>query len=122
MSAGPTILLGGVDLFFGARIEATARPLGIAVSRLPDEPGPEDPPPAALAIVDLDGKGDPLAWIRRLREQGEEIPVVAFVRHDESERIREGREAGATRILSRGAFSQRLPDLLRDLRRDTMGE
>lgn len=120
MSAAPDILLCGIDLFFGARIETTARALGLTVSRLPERPGGEPLLDAALAIVDLDGKGDPLGWVRALRAHQQDLPIVAYVRHDASERIREGREAGASRILSRGAFSEKLPELLREARRDTM--
>lgn len=116
-----TILLGCADLFFASRIETTARQLGFRVERLPAAPTDDAPPSSVLAIVDLDDRGEPLAWIRRLRAQGEGYPIVAFVRHDESERIRQGREAGASRILSRGAFSQKLPDLLQAAAGDSMG-
>ncbi len=118
----PTLFLGCADLFFATRIETTARKLGYRLERLPAEPHEISPPPFSLAILDLDGKGDVLGWIRRFRAQGEAYPVYAFVRHDEVEKIRAAREAGASQVFARGAFSQKLPDLLKREGGDTMGQ
>lgn len=118
MSAAPTLFLGCADLFFATRIETTARKLGFRIERLPAQPVELTPPAGSLAIVDLDGAGDPLGWIRRFPEG---VSVVAFVRHDEADKIRAAREAGASRVLSRGAFSQKLPALLKEASGDSMG-
>lgn len=120
----PTLFLGCADLFFATRIETTARKLGYRIQRLGGLPGGEELaiPPRGIAILDLDGAGDPLAWIHRFRERGDDFPVFAFVRHDETERIKLAREAGASRVFARGAFTQKLPDLLKRGRGDNMAE
>jgi len=118
----PLLLLACRDLFFASRIETVARKLGWGVERLPDHPPRNSAERPALAIVDLDGAGDPIAWVRELRGSSEELAVVGFVRHDEAERIRAAREAGASLVLSRGAFTQKLPGLLEGAVGDTMSQ
>jgi DNA-binding NarL/FixJ family response regulator len=116
----PLLVLACRDLFFASRIETVARKLGWGAERLPDRPPRNSAEQPNLAIVDLDGGDDPIAWVRELRRGGEELTIVAFVRHDEAERIRAAREAGASQVLSRGAFTQKLPGLLERAVGDTM--
>lgn len=98
------------DLFFATKIEATVRQLGMSLVRVETAGDLED---ASLLIVDLDAPvAGPIALIREARERSASLRIVAFVRHDRSERIREAREAGVTQVLSRGAFSERLPALI----------
>lgn len=104
------------DLFFRARIEATAGSTGAAVafSRTPEEleerlgegGGP------ATVIVDLGGPGDPVATIRALKAREPAPTVVAYGSHVDRERLAGAREAGADRILARSAFTERLPEIL----------
>jgi len=117
--SGPLLFLACRDLFFVARIETTARQLGWRVERLAERPPRTSAEPPALAVVDLEGPG--VACIRELRESYPELPVIAFARHDRAEAIRAAREAGATQVFARSAFSQKLPDLLRRPGGATMG-
>lgn len=104
------ILLACTDLFFSSRIESTARQLGADVRRLDAPPASVD---AALLIVDLDCmRPEPMEVIRAVRSLAPDLEIVAFVRHDQAERIRAAREAGASLVLARGAFSERLPRLI----------
>ncbi|HEY0838578.1 MAG TPA: hypothetical protein VGD74_00190 [Vulgatibacter sp.] len=106
------ILLACTDLFFASKVRETARHAGAAI--LPDIAAwPPDEEPQ-LAIVDLDATSfDPLQLVRDLRGRlGERVSIVAFVRHDKVELVKSAREAGADKVLSRGAFSERLPSLL----------
>jgi DNA-binding NarL/FixJ family response regulator len=123
MSRAPTLLIACTDLFFASRIQSTAQQLGATwtAATWPLAPWGEETTPD-LAIVDLDGKQLPAEdVIRELRSRSEELPIVAFVQHDRVDAIRMAREAGASRVYSRGAFSQKLPDLVGGIRRDTMG-
>jgi CheY-like chemotaxis protein len=105
------------DLFFAARIEATARAVGVELALL----GPRqaldritaDPP--ALVLLDLHAEGDPVALVQALKADARTaaVPVVAFGSHVETERLRAVRAAGAEHALARSAFTTLLPELLR---------
>lgn len=118
---GPLLLLGCRDFLFATRIETVARQLGWRVERLDASPPRTSSEAPGIAVVDLDGEGDPLAWVRELRQSFPDLPLIAFSRHDRVEAIRAAREAGATQVLARGAFTQKLPELLRRPTGDTMG-
>lgn len=123
MSRTPTILIACTDLFFATRIQSTAQQLGAtwSMATWPLPAWGEGTAPD-LAIVDLDGTRLPADdLIRELRGRSHDLPIVAFVQHDRVEAIRGAREAGASQVLSRGGFSQKLPDLVGAVRRDTMG-
>ncbi|MEW6338185.1 MAG: hypothetical protein AB1625_12385 [Acidobacteriota bacterium] len=63
-----------------------------------------------VLIVDLDAVGDdPLPWLFDLVESG--CAVLAFGPHVEGNRLALARRAGAV-VLPRGAFLQKLPELL----------
>lgn len=104
------------DLFFRARVEATARaldvPLALARSgadlseRVGNDPG-------AIVLVDLNHPDDPIAAIRSLKEKAPSPHVVAFGSHVDSERLKAARDAGADRVLARSAFTDRLAGILR---------
>lgn len=108
------VLLGCTDLFFGSRILETARHTGAEVIQvregLADAAARELPD---LVIVDLNADTlEPVASIAAIRAANPAVRIVGFVRHEEVDRIRAAREAGATEIHARGAFSARLPALL----------
>lgn len=103
------------DLFFRAKVEATAAALGVPVALADD--------PAALAdrlagdgdatvLVDLNHPADPIAAIRALKSAAPSARVIAFGSHVDGERLKAAREAGADRVLARSAFTERLPELL----------
>lgn len=105
------VLVSCSDLIFASKISVTVRALGGEIVSFGDEGGRTP----ALAIVDLDDvRSDAVSIVRELRERSGELPILAFVRHDRSDRIQAAREAGATRVLSRGAFSERLPTLVKE--------
>ena len=108
------VLVACTDLFFSARILETARQTGaVAVpvrEAVADAAAREQPD---LVIVDLNADAlEPVASIAAVRAALPAVPIVGFVRHEEAERIRAAREAGASEVLARGAFSARLPQLL----------
>jgi hypothetical protein len=70
---------------------------------------------ATLVLLDLDSLR--LPWADALRALGSEPDLqgatsVGFVGHANEAAIRTAREAGCTQVLARGAFVQRLPEIL----------
>ncbi len=101
------------DFIFTSKIIETARHTKAEVISLRGLDGLGSHPPADLYLVDLDAKGfDPIAAIQAARAASPALAIVAFVQHERVDQVRAARDAGASRILSRGAFSERLPALL----------
>ena len=119
----PVHVLTG-DLFFRARIEATASAVGVPVAfaRSAEElldrldadrrngPGAE----ASIVLVDLSDRAiDHPAVIRALKARPGAPAVVAFGSHVDRQGLRGAREAGADQVMARSTFTERLPQLLR---------
>lgn len=115
MSMTSKVLLLCKDLFFTSRIQETARQVGAEVNTLRGGLGAAVQKEApTLILVDLDAEQlRPIEEIRDARKEDGSLPIVAFVRHEHIELIRAAREAGASQVLARGAFSTKLPELLR---------
>jgi|SRR5687768_14327721 len=104
------------DLFFRAKIEATARAAGSRIDFARDGEelaarieGNEE----AVVLVDLGlAMADPIAAIRALKARSPALLVVAFGAHRDVEKMTRARQAGADRVLARSAFVERLPELL----------
>ncbi|AKU89769.1 response regulator [Vulgatibacter incomptus] len=110
MTDGPRILLLCTDLIFSSKILTTARLTGAEVHTNESHFGDGAPD---LVLVDLDAERlFPEDAIRRLRERMPDVPIVAFVRHERVDLIQAARAAGASQVLARGAFSERLPAIL----------
>lgn len=106
------------DLFFAAKIRATAEHLGVEVlfPRSLEAFGEAAQAGApALVIVDLHlQRYDPFSVARRLKadETLRETPLVGFFSHVQVELQRRASDAGFDRILPRSAFTKRLPEIL----------
>ena len=104
------------DLFFAARIAATATLLGVAL----ETPAPGEAlaalraHPPDLVILDLQAPGDPLALTRALKADPATrgIPVVGFYPHVEGALREAALAAGVDHVLPRSAFTARLAGLL----------
>jgi CheY-like chemotaxis protein len=116
---GAGMVLGLVaDLFFGSRIREVARQLGVEVElvKTPDrlvaraaDAGPR------LVIVDMSLRaGDPAGAVRALKAdpRTQAVPIVGYLFDSDEQAIRAARAAGCDRVLSRGGFTQKLPELL----------
>ncbi|MGC1782331.1 MAG: response regulator [Acidobacteriaceae bacterium] len=110
------------DLFFIAKIQETARKLGIKVVflkndkdtvadllSLPDEERP------ALIVFDLNSaNAKPLTLIPKLKQKLKRATsIVGFLSHLQGELKVKALEAGCDTVMPRSAFSQTLPNLLR---------
>jgi len=108
------------DLFFLAKIQETAKVVGISVVKIDPRRGVsaiEESQPQAI-IVDLGSRSLPvLEWIRSLKADAAtwSIRIVGFVSHVESQMIADAKAAGCDTVMARSAFTQQLPHLLRSL-------
>ena len=119
------ILYCASDLLWATRIKATADSLGIPCrpARNPEmlaaRLGDSD---VRGMIVDLEAGDVALSLIRSLRsdpppggQTAKRIPVIAFGPHVATEALQAARQAGADRVMTRGAFDSGLVELLRTL-------
>ena len=110
------------DLFFLAKIQETARKIGVKVafvkadkdivSRLADVPEGSRP---SLIVFDLNNVGaKPLTLIPRLKSKMKRgTSVIGFLSHLQGDLKAKAMEAGCDMVMPRSAFSQNLPNLLR---------
>ena len=106
------------DLLFASKIRGTAEHLNVTVEfarggdALFDAAKAEVP---SLVILDLHATQlDPFALAARLKadEQLRGVPVVGFFSHVQTELQRRAEEAGVDHVLTRSAFTKRLPEIL----------
>jgi hypothetical protein len=110
------------DLFFQAKIQETAKKLGIkvgfvkgdkeVVTRLIDVPEAERP---TLMVFDLNNvNAKPLALIPKFKAKFKKATsIVGFLNHLQGDLKLKATEAGCDTVMPRSAFSQSLPNLLR---------
>ncbi|HTZ57437.1 MAG TPA: hypothetical protein VMB49_05035 [Acidobacteriaceae bacterium] len=110
------------DLFFLAKIQETARKIGVKVgfvkadkdivSRLADVPEASRP---SLIVFDLNNvAAKPLTLIPRLKSKMKRgTSVIGFLSHLQGDLKAKAMEAGCDMVMPRSAFSQNLPNLLR---------
>jgi CheY-like chemotaxis protein len=108
------------DLFFQAKIQETAKKLGIkvefvkgdkeAVSRITD--APEAP---TLVVFDLNNlNAKPMTLIPKLKTKFKKATsIIGFLNHLQGDLKMKAVEAGCDTVMPRSAFSQSLPNLLR---------
>ena len=114
MTVATRVLVACTDLFFSSRILETARQTGATAVQVreavADAAAREQPD---LVLIDLNADAlDPVASIAAIRAALPAVRIGGFVRHEEAERIRAAREAGASEVLAGGALRARLPQLL----------
>jgi CheY-like chemotaxis protein len=109
------------DLFFLAKINETARKLGVKVEFVKtdkdvfDRMGQNGNDKPSLIIVDLNNLGvKPLTVIPKLKSKlKKETNIIGFVSHVQGELKMKATEAGCDMVLPRSAFSQNLAQLMR---------
>jgi CheY-like chemotaxis protein len=102
------------DLFFQIKVAETAKHVGVEfrVAANGEVLAGMLEPPTKLVIVDLNAKSDPVATIARLRATQEELPVVSFLSHVQTQLAAQARAAGSTEVLPRSVFTQNLVKIL----------
>ncbi|MGA3081958.1 MAG: response regulator [Terracidiphilus sp.] len=110
------------DLFFLAKIQETARKLGVkvefikgdkeSVARLTDLPEAERPKLVVFDLNNLNAK--PISLIPKLKAKLKKATsIIGFLNHLQGELKAKAIEAGCDAVMPRSAFSQTLPNLLR---------
>jgi DNA-binding NarL/FixJ family response regulator len=102
------------DLFFQMKVAETAKHLGVEfkvaanadalLSALETSP--------KLVIVDLNARSNPIEAIEKLRGAKNEVRVVAFLSHVQTELAARAQVAGCNEVLPRSAFTQNLAAIL----------
>jgi hypothetical protein len=110
------------DLFFFAKINETARKLGIKVAFVKNDPetlakiveAPEEERPS-LIVFDLNNTAaKPLTLIPKIKSKVKKgTSVIGFLSHLQGDLKAKAIEAGCDMVMPRSAFSQNLPTLLR---------
>jgi hypothetical protein len=110
------------DLFFFAKINETARKLGIKVAFVKNEPetvakiieAPDDEKPS-LIVFDLNNAAaKPMTLIPKLKAKLKKATsIIGFLSHLQGDLKAKAVEAGCDTVMPRSAFSQNLPNLLR---------
>lgn len=115
---GRKILVAVDDLFFAAKIQETARKLGVTIEfakTAADIQAKAETLPV-LIIFDLNSAAArPIETIQRLRQNPnlKKISLIAFVSHVQADLKLQAQQAGCDLVMPRSAFSQSLPNLLR---------
>ena len=110
------------DLFFVAKIQETARKLGVKVAFIKNEKeelakltGVEEEDRPGLIVFDLNNaNAKPLTLIPKLKAKlKRSTSIVGFLSHIQGDLKAKAVEAGCDTVMPRAAFSQNLPNLLR---------
>jgi DNA-binding NarL/FixJ family response regulator len=114
-----TVLALVDDIFFQARISATAKQVGVelkmfgaadilltAATPVGGNAGGE------LIVIDLNARADAIGALNQLREAGNQTPVIAFLSHVQTELAERARVAGCTEVMPRSKFTQDLAAIL----------
>ncbi len=110
------------DLFFTAKIQETARKLGVKVAFVKNEKeqiaaltSGEDEDRPSLIVFDLNNaNAKPLTLIPKLKTKLKKATsIVGFLSHLQGDLKAKAVEAGCDTVMPRAAFSQNLPNLLR---------
>jgi CheY-like chemotaxis protein len=102
------------DLFFQMKLAETAKHLGVEVkvAANPEALQALLNPPPKLLIVDLNSRSQPIAAIQRLRADKNEMRVVGFLSHVQTELAAQARAAGCDEVMPRSVFTQNLAAIL----------
>ena len=110
------------DLFFIAKIQETARKLGVKIAFIKNEKeelakltGGEEADRPALIVFDLNNaNAKPLTLIPKLKAKlKRSTSIIGFLSHLQGDLKAKAVEAGCDTVMPRAAFSQNLPNLLR---------
>jgi CheY-like chemotaxis protein len=119
-----TVLVLVDDLFFQARIAATAKQIGVELkifgtaeallqaAAATAGTGGEALSGGELIVIDLNARADAVGALKQLRDAGNQTPVVAFLSHVQTELAERARAAGCTEIMPRSKFTQDLAAIL----------
>lgn len=102
------------DIFFQARISATAKQVGVELKMFgaPDALVTAASASGELIVIDLNARADAIGALNQLREAGNQTPVIAFLSHVQTELAERAQAAGCTEVMPRSKFTQDLAAIL----------
>ena len=128
-NAEPAARLSGMivyccaDLIFATKIRSTCEALGVVsrparnaemLQKRLDRVNDSKPNDAvSLVLIDLDIGADALGLIAMARSHDAALPVIAWGPHIAVELLNKASAAGASQVMTRGSFTQQLPESLR---------
>lgn len=114
------------DLIFATKVRSTCESLAVVsrpardaqmlqkrLDRI-DDGKPNDA--VALVLVDLDIGEGALELIRTARAHDADLPIVAWGPHVAVDLLNAAGEAGATKVMARGAFTAQLPQIVEQVK------
>jgi len=111
------------DLIFSTRIGSTAQSLGaparparnaeMLARRLDQADDGKLNEPVTGVFVDMDLEQTALELIEQAKAHSPGVPVVAFGAHVAVELLDKAKQRGADHVMTRGAFTQELPALIK---------
>jgi CheY-like chemotaxis protein len=109
-----TVLALVDDIFFQARISATAKQVGVELKMFGSAEALAAAVPAGceLIVIDLNARADAIGALNQLRDAGNQTPVVAFLSHVQTELAERARAAGCAEVMPRSKFTQDLAAIL----------
>jgi len=103
------------DVFFQAKLMATARQSGVKLSTLSSADvflAQAVEPEVTLLIVDLNARAGAIEALECLRDSGNQRPVIAFFSHVQTELADRAKAAGCRQVMPRSKFTQNLAAIL----------
>jgi DNA-binding NarL/FixJ family response regulator len=103
------------DLFFQSKIVETARHAGVELKLCGTgeaflaEIARSAP---SLAIVDLNARSNPLDAVERLHASGNQVPVIGYLSHVQTELAERAKAAGCSEVMPRSKFTVNLATIL----------
>jgi CheY-like chemotaxis protein len=109
-----TVLALVDDIFFQARISATAKQVGVELKMFgaPDALVTAAATCGELIVIDLNARADAIGALNQLRDAGNQTPVIAFLSHVQAELAERARAAGCAEVMPRSKFTQELAAIL----------
>jgi DNA-binding NarL/FixJ family response regulator len=99
------------DIFFQAKMLETAKHLRIEMKSFTTSDAllaEIEKQPPKLVVVDLNARQSPLDAISSLRARNQDIPVIAFLSHVQTELASRARDAGCAEVMPRSKFTKEL--------------
>ncbi|MEW5848751.1 MAG: hypothetical protein AB2A00_08050 [Myxococcota bacterium] len=112
------ILVAIGDMFFGSKVDAAAKQLGVAIQKAKKTaPLVEEVKRTGARRVLLDLANPTLGGPNAVKAIAQDptlkhVEIVGYCRHTSVELIRSAKEAGCHRVMTQGEFSSALPELL----------
>jgi len=103
------------DIFFRAKITETARQLGVGVHTCANTHALEAELAAnkpGLIVIDLEASADPLGAVAVASREAQDVPMVAFLSHVQTELAERARAAGCKEVMPRSKFTRDLATIL----------